>query len=404
MDFEMQRLEPGMMARYDIEDHRPTRVNAVQFGMSEALLGTVDRLIDDARLDVGIACVDVNGAGFADKLNAQSGLYTLIVRGYVNDEAVRREQVAQCVLTACGPEGLGALAKDPEIQFGIVDDDDNARAMAERFNETRQAEGLEPVFMIRLGVNALADSLAFRSEPDEAARQCAEMNYLDEMLHIAEPHARLTLVAPEELPRRFPLDRAPDVHFVDSTEMVSARRLQAQVFDAGLFLMAAAGWLNGCDTLRDCMTHERLRAFVGHAVYDELLPADPARRDDVAAYAIQCFERFENPLNRSDLLDCAHPLLGRFVRGVLPLMRAYADEHFEPPRLLSFALAATIMLYAGARKNAGGVYEVARTGSVHLLADCRNDQIRRYFPELSRRNRRTPSGSVHIAELHDFAP
>ena len=54
---------------------------------------------------------------------------------------------------------------------------------------------------------------------------------------------------------------------------------------------------------------------------------------------------------------------------MLPLIRAWAEENFEPPRKLSFALAATIMLYAGARPNEKGRYEVLRGGERHVLAD-----------------------------------
>ena len=234
---EMQRLCTGMMERYEIENRRPSAVNAVQFGMGEALLATVDRRIDDynAKSDagdrIGIACVQAGETGHAQRLAAQDGMYTLLVRGYADEEAVTREQVVQCILQAVDPEAepdaLGALAAAPDIALALVDDTPAARALASRFLALRQAAGRAAVPLFHLGEPAgdwgdeafpmLADSLAFRAEADEAARQCAEMNYLDEMLHIAEPHARLTLVAPEELPRRFPLDRAPDVHFVDST-------------------------------------------------------------------------------------------------------------------------------------------------------------------------------------------
>lgn len=388
---EMQRLNAGMMARYEIADRRPVRVNAVQFGMSEALLGTVDRLIDDYNAAsepdarIGFAAVEAGGTGFAGRLSEQDGMYTILIRGYVREEPVKREQVVQCILRAVDPDAdpnaLRTLALDPGILTGFVDDAPGARALAARFLELRRGAGLPDPVLFRLG-NAdsdpdaaqhptLADSLAFRAEPDEAARQCAEMNYLDEMLHIAEPHARLTLVAPEELPRRFPLDRAPDVHFVDSTEMVSARRLQAQVFDAGLFLMAAAGWLNGCDTLRDCMTHERLRRFVGEAFTGELLPAlSDVDRQALERCVIESFARYENPLNRNRILRCAEGLLGRFARGPLAALRRLSETNFEPPRRLSFALAATVMLYAGARRNPEtGCYEVARGKELQVLRD-----------------------------------
>ncbi|MGX8706340.1 MAG: hypothetical protein ACSW8J_07160, partial [bacterium] len=79
MELEMQRLGPGMMARYDIEDRRPAKVNAVEFGMSEAMLATVNRLLDGAGL--GIACVEAGETGYARRLNAQGGLYTIVIRG-----------------------------------------------------------------------------------------------------------------------------------------------------------------------------------------------------------------------------------------------------------------------------------------------------------------------------------
>ncbi|MBR7189357.1 MAG: hypothetical protein IKD53_12520, partial [Clostridia bacterium] len=117
---EMQRLCTGMMERYEIENRRPSAVNAVQFGMGEALLATVDRRIDDynAKSDagnrIGIACVQAGETGHAQRLAAQDGMYTLLVRGYADEEAVTREQVVQCILQAVDPEAepdaLGTLA------------------------------------------------------------------------------------------------------------------------------------------------------------------------------------------------------------------------------------------------------------------------------------------------------
>jgi len=133
--------------------------------------------------------------------------------------------------------------------------------------------------------------------------------------------------------------------------------------------MAAPGWLLGCDTLSDCMKHERLRAFVGRVYTQELLPPDPAARSAAAPQVIRAFERFENPLNANGLLQSARPLLRRFSRAALPLIRAWADENFEPPRRLAFSLAATIMLLAGARANEKGRWEILRGTQVQALDD-----------------------------------
>ena len=210
----MQRLNTAMMARYEIDDHRPARVNAVQFGMGEALLGAVGRLIDAANAQLppqarmGVACVQAGEDGYAKLLAEQDGLYTILVRGYEGDEPIRREQVAQHILRAAGPDETGALANDPEIGCCIVDcENTEALALAERFLNARRAAGLsEPEWLCVGGgvpgflhgapaFPALADSLVFRAEAEEAAKLCREMNYADGMIHIAEPFVRLTVRA-----------------------------------------------------------------------------------------------------------------------------------------------------------------------------------------------------------------
>lgn len=391
----MQRLNAGMMARYEIEDRRPARVNAVQFGMGEALLGAVDRRIDDFNAAVapdarvGIACVQAGEDGFAKLLSEQDGLYTVLVRGYEGEEAVRREQVVQCVRAAvdpaAGPEVLGALAADAGIALGIADmASPEAVALAERFRELRRAAGLGEIDWLWVNggagaacpqgaARALADSLVFRSEADEAAKQCREMNYADGMIHIAEPLCRLTVCAGDGFRGRWPLDAAPGVTFADEAAFARERALRDSVFGAGLFLMAAPGWLNGCATLRDCMTSERLRRFAGEGMLREVLPALTEAGMDRAALearAIESFGRYENPLNRAFVLAAARPLLGRFSGAALPIIRRWADENYEPPRRLAFALAATVMLYAGARRSPEtGRWEVARGKAAEPLYD-----------------------------------
>ena len=371
---EMQRLEPGMMARYEIEAHRPTEVNAIQFGMGEALLGVVDRLIDSAGIDLGIVCVEAGEAGCAARLQRQSGLYTVLLRGYEGDEPVRREEVVQCILRAETPEALEALAGDPALQLCLVDDTPEAKALHGRFVALRQARGLEAPPALCLnggGIPMLADGLVFKAEADEAAMVCREMNYLDELLHLGEPFARLTICAPAEFRARFPLDRAPGVVFADPEAFALERTLRQRVFDAGLFLMAAPGWLNGCDTLSDCMKHERLRQFVGRAFTGELMPAAASiPREALEKRVIESFTRYENPLSRSRILRCSKNLLDFIAESAVPVMRAWADGHFEPPRAMAFALAATIMLYAGARfDDKTGRWQVARGRQLETLWD-----------------------------------
>ena len=401
----MQRLNTGMMERYEIPEHRPKAARAVQFGLDDVLLGTVDRLLDGA--DLGIACVPDDAPEAlrrAELLREQEGLFTVIVRGYAQETPVRREQVVQAILEVTDPADATAwqaLAARESIDLAILHAGTGEKALA-RFLHLRREMGLGGLTVLCAGEAAdcaegvrralltlegegfeawlnghcaflpmLADSLALRADAEEAARLCREMNYADGMLILAEPWARLTIQAPAAFRAAWPLDAAEGIEFVD--DIAPAMAARQRLFETGLFLMAAPGWLLGCDTLVDCMRHERLRDYVGRAYMTELLPLSGLDRDAAAPLVIRAFERFENPLNKNPLLPCAAPLLARFARAALPMIDAHARENFEPPRLLSFALAATVMLYAGARPGTtpegSEVYTVVRGKHTEVLPD-----------------------------------
>lgn len=411
----MQRLNRGMLNRYDIPERAPAGVRAVQFGLDETLLGVVDPLLDACEPPLGIAavrtddvpaegCDPAEGRDPVALLNEQDGLYTVFVRGYLGEQSVNEERVVQGLLRAAdAPE---AVAEEPALALGILNaaaaSPDAALASAARLCVARHRAGLGALDFVCVGEDAdcaeavrdalagasaayapapgfaawlsacgfypaLADGLALRAGAKEAARLCAGMNYADGMIHLAEPGATLIIQAPEAFRRRWPLEGAAGVSFTDDLTPLVARK--RRLFDAGLFAMAAPGWLLGCDTLADCMKHEALRAFVGRTYMEELLSADPDARAADAPYVVRAFERFENPLNDNAILRVAAPLLGRFRRSVLTLVRDWANARFEPPRCLSFALAATIMLYAGARRNDAGQYEVLRGRETHRLSD-----------------------------------
>lgn len=400
----MKHLNRSIMTDYEITANAPERLCAVQFGDDALLMGLVDRLLDDANkngANVGIAVVQCAGDGHAKHLNEQDCMYTVFVRGEENEKEIRREQVVQSVLRAWNPAeddaGLTALAADADVGFAILHEDETGEftalnevqsALLARFLVERWRAGLGNMAVIVCGDSAdcadavlnrvraltaswnvgddfaawldgcrffpaLADCLVFRSSAEEAARLCAEMNYADAMIHLAEPYGLWAIQADEAFRAEYPLNTyCNQIAFTDdlSAELVKKHRF----FDAGIFAMAALGCLHGNDTLADCMKDEHLRDMVGHALYDEVLPFSPVVREEAAAYVIRCCERYENPMNHNRIADCAAGLMRKFRLGVLPVMKAYADEHFAAPERLSVALAATILLYSGVRGDEDG--------------------------------------------------
>ena len=399
----MKRLNRSILIDYEIPENRPSRLRGVQFGDDAVLLGLVDRLIDNANAegaDVGLAVVQPGEAGFAQQLKEQNGLFTAFVRGETGEKNVSREQVVQSILEVIDPaadsDRLIELAADENIGFILlhVDEvgefaarDSICAALAARFLAERWQKNAAPLAAIVCGESldcaenvkkqisdyaagwragddftrwldgcrffpALADCLTFRSAPEEAARLCAEMNYADAMIHLAEPYGLWAIQADEAFRAAFDLEKCGQIRYVDdlTDELLKKQR----IFDAGLFSMAALGLLHGNETLAECMKDEPLRDLVGHALLDEMLPYAPFDREKIIPYIIQCYERYGNPMNDNLLPDAARGLVHRFNTAILPAVRAYANEHFEPPKYLTAALSAMILLYADVRLRDGG--------------------------------------------------
>lgn len=409
----MKHLNLELLADYEIPVNRPDRLCGVQFGDDAVLLGLVDRLIDDANREganVGLAVVQPGETGYAKLLKEQDGLYTAFVRGDLNEKPVQREQVVQCVLQALDPaeddEALMALAGSPEVRFLLLHTDETGEfaardavcaALAARFLAERWKRNLPGAYVIVCGEDedcagqlkrqmlecaerwrvgdafgswldgcvffpALADCLVFRSAADEAARLCAGMNYADAMIHLAEPYGLWAIRADAAFREEFGLDRCGQIQFVE--DLGEALMKKQRIFDAGLFAMAALGSLHGNETLAECMKDEPLRDLVGHALLDEMLPYAPMSKEALAPYIISCYERYANPMNDNRLPDAARGLIHKFSKGILPAVRAYAEEHFEPPKYLTVALSATILLYADVRRKGDGYETVVGEATI----------------------------------------
>jgi len=106
----------------------PERV--IQFGEGNFLRAFVDwmiqRMNEDAAFGAGVVVVQPIPEGRGDLLNAQDGLYHVILKGIQDGEAVREIKRVDCItrcinpyVNASGYEAYAALARNPDIRFVI---------------------------------------------------------------------------------------------------------------------------------------------------------------------------------------------------------------------------------------------------------------------------------------------
>lgn len=398
----MVRLNRSMMERYEIIDRRPKTLRAMLFGLDPTMLCAAARLLDRANElggDLGAVCV--TGSEEAEQLRAQDGMFTLLVRGEREDGSpLREERVVQSILEVANVEdGLGFAAR-PELDIfmlaSLLDPKEylDQAAVLTRCLRARWEENLSaPLVLLLDGSPApesssklracvtelaalsrdsgfaawlkdvsfstlLVDSLFGELSDTEFAKVQREMNYQDRFLLWAEPQLKCT--AESALPEELALA-------CDDGEFSRTCEQKSRVFDSLRFICASVGFLSGMNSFSQVLRDEKLRSFIGHAFFDELLPVLPWTREEISPCVISAFSRLENSMNEIPLPDAC--LFRGFGRSLLPSICAYAQREFEAPPRISLAFAAAIMIYAGARRNADGQYEILRGKDKHILRD-----------------------------------
>ena len=395
----MVRLGRLMMERYEIADRRPQCLRAILFGLDAMVLGVAARFLDRVNElggDFGAVCI--TGSDEAEQLRAQDGMFTLLVRGEREDGSpLREERVVQSILDVAGVDDGLQYAVRPEIDLFILpsllnpEDYVEQAAVLTRFLRARSEAGQAAPLVIlmddspasdsssrlRACVAALSENRGFVDWMRDVSFQTVlvdslfgqlgdaefekvqrEMNYQDRFLLWAEPQLRCTAESalPEEL-----------AAICSGEDFALACERKCRIFDSLRFVCAAVGFLSGYGSFAQVLRDEKIRAFIGHAVFDELLSVLPWSREEIAPCVISAFSRLENSMNDVPLLGSG--LFREFGRSLLPSIRAYARREFEAPPRLSLCFAAAIMVYAGARRNEGGRYEILRGKDKLVLCD-----------------------------------
>ena len=382
----MIQLNRSMMERYEIAGRSMEKNCAVIFGADYLMLGAVARMLD--RAAVGAACVSRE----AESLRAQDCMFTMLVRGeHADGSKIDREEVVQSIVSAVNPETefedfLHLAETGPEIIVCHQRPDDVETALIARFlfqcrenlpvvllagehpdaeagDCLREAIALigrnwgESGWLDRLDLRLLlCDSLSAPLDAAERKRAQEKMNYRDDFICWAEPHMAFAVEG-----------GAPACLASACTgDFEKAKLMKSRIFDAAVFLCAAAGYLCGLDSFAQTLKDEKIRAWIGRGFYEELLPRLPEGKENAI---ISAFERLENPMNHMPLLTVGKNLLGSFSETLLPAIRSYADANFEAPPMLSLGLAAAIMLYAGVRRDEKGRWCVAREQKCDVLYD-----------------------------------
>lgn len=392
-----------------IQQTRPERV--VQFGAGNFIRAFVDWMLhtlnQETDFDGSVVVVKVTPHGKYDALDAQEGLFHVHTEGIENGQFVARTDLVSCISRTVYPyhdfDAYLALARQPEIRALVSNtteagityraEDDFAAAppvsfpakltrfLHERYQyfggsavsgcivlptelvvaNGSQLQGmvlryadqwhLPPGFAEWVRAhNRFCNTLVDRIVPGyPTAKSDAILDavgYEDALLVLGEPYHSFVIEAPSDLTNDLPFHRtALNVRLVD--DVAPYRQLKVRVLNGLHTSMVPIGYLLGLETVRDCVEHPSLGAFLKDEVQHEILPTLAHDADDLAAFAASVFDRFRNPAVHHRLLSIATNSSAKMRTRLLPTLLDYhARYQALPPHLLT-AFAAFIVMYRG---------------------------------------------------------
>lgn len=395
----------------------PERI--VQFGEGNFLRAFADWMIDDLNgrglLQSQVLVVQPIRQGLAAQLNAQDGLYTVLVRGTENGKVVEAPRVVTAICRALDPyanwSDLVASFQSEELRFilsntteagiayvGEVFDagrcpesfpakiatllharflavggrrerglvfvpceliDRNGTQLRECVLKHAAAWGLPAEFVqwvkdACVFLNTLVDRIVPGYPKAEVAALTAKLGYEDRLM-VASEHFHLWVIeGPKHLEAELPFARA-GLNVVWTDDLAPYRNRKVRVLNGAHTGSVLAAYAAGANTVQDMMNDSLLAALVQQLVFEEIVPYLDLPDAERRAYAEAVLERFRNPFVRHELLSISLNSVSKWKVRVLPSLLDAVAEKREVTPLLAFSLAALLWFYRGHREPDGRV-------------------------------------------------
>ena len=386
----------------------------LQFGEGNFLRAFVDRYFDMAAEKCGwtgkiVLVQPIAGAyGFADGLNAQDGLYTVLVRGRENGEVVDEARVISSCSRCLNPYREGDYAKIMEVatsddlefivsnttEAGIAYDPEckatdeppasfpaklaqvlHARWLAGKPGviilscELIDHNGAELLRIVKQYVadwgwesefvGWLEDECTFCTtlvdtivpgrirDPKEVAEVEAKLGYADPFLAVREPFQMWGIQGDEALAEKLPFVAAGLPGVFVTPDVTPYKKRKVRILNGSHTGFVPGAWLAGFDIVRDCMHDEVVSGFMNKLLANEVIPTLAADLDveDCKAFAAAVEGRFDNPFIDHQLLSICLNSTAKWRARDLPTLLDYVEAKGTLPGCLTTSLAALIAFY-----------------------------------------------------------
>jgi tagaturonate reductase len=387
----------------------PERV--LQFGEGNFLRAFVDWMLNGMNrqgLFRGRAVVvQPIARGSVDRLNAQDGLYTCLLRGVQGGQVVEQREIITAISRGLDPyrswPEVLALADQPELRFVVSNTTEAGIAYVEeprpgatcpasfpakvtallfqrfcRWTGDPQkgwvflpcelidrngeqlracvlrhaaAWGLDPAFASWVTahnrfLNTLVDRIVPGFPQEEIEALTAQLGYEDRLVTAGEIFHVWVIEAEPALAAELPLVQA-GLDVIWTSDLQPYRTRKVRILNGAHTMTALPAFLAGLDTVRECVEDPGLGAYLRKGVFEEILPLLPLPLAETQPFAGAVLERLANPFIRHQLQSIALNSVAKYRVRVLPSLLAYRVARGSLPAALTFSLASLLAFYRG---------------------------------------------------------
>ncbi len=384
-------------------------VRVLQFGEGNFMRAFADWMIHEmnkrGKFNSSVQLVQPRAGGISRRINAQDGLYTLILRGVENGTVKEKCEVitsvrgcldpytqwTETVKAACGeelrfifsntteagieyreeaytpgrvqqtyPAKLTSLLFERWKAFGGARDkgvilipceliDKNGATLKQYILQYAADWSLPEEFSGWIGnaclfVNTLVDRIVAGYPAAEAEKICGELGYEDQLLDCGELFHFFVIEGPQSLAAELPLADA-GLNVVITDNLTPYRTRKVRFLNGAHTADVLAASLGGLTFVDEMMNDPDFGKMTRNAVYNEIYPTVDLPEAEKKFFADSVVERFQNPFAQHRLLSISLNSVSKWKVRVLPTLLDYIKVKDALPPVLTFSLAALIRFY-----------------------------------------------------------
>lgn len=383
-------------------------VKILQFGEGNFLRAFIDWMVHcmnkQGLFNGLVQLVQPLNAGTGELINAQGGLYTLILRGVAEGKTVESREIIESVAGCINPYAdwaeTVAAAVNPDLRFVVSNTTEagieyqpeeycpgrvqktfpaklvsltyerykafdgapekrlifipcelieyNGKKLRECMlkyaDDWQLPEGYKQWLSGSIFMSTLVDRIVAGYPRQEAEAICQQLGYQDNLLDCGEPFHFFVLEGPQSILDELPLKQC-GLNVCVTDNMVPYRTRKVRFLNGAHTANVLAAAMGGMTYVDEMMKDEDFGKMVRDSIYNEIFPTVALPDEEKKFFAASVVERFLNPFANHRLLSIALNSVSKWKVRVLPSLLDYVQSEGKLPPVLAFSLAALLRFY-----------------------------------------------------------